>query len=422
MAESCWQGEKPRDLKIRNRQVVLDALRRQESVSLGELSARCGLSRNTVKKCVDHFVEMGLVSLTGKGSSTSEGGKKPDLYGFQPQWRVVCGIYHKNGRLIASLYGLDMTLLVQQTVEVPPHIQPQALAGAVAEVVKGLLDRQGFGPERLQGVTLAYHGVVDYYTGTVLSQWGNGWNGDVPLARMISEQLWNRDVSVTNAVRAMMAAEYHQDEAVGENSAVLFTSKGRPMSALIRHGRILQGKRCILGEISGIPLALPAAGMEETDSLQGAGLGVLTSAAYLTELGAQAPELAESSLKAAIQAGTLTLDMLFEEGEKGDPLARLLLRQAARWFAVSIRQFLFLADPNLVLIQGEYARAGAYFLSALRRYVESYVYPAVRVLPEIRLSGIEESLAATLGAACISVSRFFEAEWLYESSQNGEGE
>ncbi len=75
------RGAKPHDIKINNRQIILELLREKEQMSLNEMAFACSLSRNTVKKCVDHFLERGLVAIMGKGVSTSEGGKRPDIYG-----------------------------------------------------------------------------------------------------------------------------------------------------------------------------------------------------------------------------------------------------------------------------------------------------------------------------------------------------
>ena len=97
-----------------------------------------------------------------------------------------------------------------------------------------------------------------------------------------------------------------------------------------------------------------------------------------------------------------------------DKLARAVVRYAARWFAVSLRQLLFLADPDIIIIQGDYASAGQYFLDTLRQYVQSYVAPAVDVIPDIRLSRLGETASCLLGGALIGRGAVFEDDSLYE--------
>ena len=82
-AGECRPGEKPRDIKLTNRRIILQLLRQGEKVSLGQLAESCGLSRNTVKKSMDYFLEKGIAIDAGKGSSTSEGGKKPGSTAFR---------------------------------------------------------------------------------------------------------------------------------------------------------------------------------------------------------------------------------------------------------------------------------------------------------------------------------------------------
>ena len=79
-------GEKPRDIKLNNRRIVLELLQRGDRVSLGQLAESCNLSRNTIKKCMDFFIQKGIAADAGKGSSTSEGGKKPDLFILDESW------------------------------------------------------------------------------------------------------------------------------------------------------------------------------------------------------------------------------------------------------------------------------------------------------------------------------------------------
>ena len=109
-----------------------------------------------------------------------------------------------------------------------------------------------------------------------------------------------------------------------------------------------------------------------------------------------------------------TLHDIFSAAGLGDKLARAVVRYAARWFAVSLRQLLFLADPDIIIIQGDYAPAGQYFLDTLRQYVQSYVAPAVDVIPDIRLSRLGETASCLLGGALIGRGAVFEDDSLYE--------
>ena len=412
-------GEKPRDIKLNNRRIVLDLLRRHDKVTLGELAQSCALSRNTIKKCMDYFLEKGLAADAGKGSSTSEGGKKPDMYKLCESWGCVIGFYVTAGCVEGTLYSIGMTELANDKEDYLEYT-PSEIVACCGRLASRLLKKH---PESgaLRAATCSIHGVVDIFTGRVLSGYpfsgqkpsdnGSPWNGSVPLGDMLQSAL-GVPVRCCNPVRSMLRCEASLDPAVSENSALIFTRGAAPMAALIREGRLVQGKRCVLGEISGIPLN-STANPDTGGSLGGDSLGTLICHKRLLEEIGRHPAFYASSVLSTL-GHEPSLKDIFDAAEKGDELARAAVRHAAKWFAGSIRQFLFLADPDIILIQGDYADAGEYFLETLRGYVKSYAAPAVSVIPVIRLSTLSDNESCRLGGGLIAVNHVFNQDEIYE--------
>lgn len=421
-ANSPQSGEKPRDIKLNNRRIVLELLRRQDKITLGELAASCSLSRNTVKKCMDFFLEKGIAADAGKGCSTSEGGKKPDMFRLDENWGILCSFYVRYGEVRGALYTIGLTRLCADREPLFAY-SPGEVVDSCERLLRRLLERCGWDAGRLKAISCALHGVVDTYTGTVLSEFhadkslsgledsAGHWNGHVPLGKMLTERL-GAPVTCSNPVRTMLLCEAEKDTAIRDNSALIYTHDAAPMAALIRGGHVIQGKRCVLGEIGGIPLNFTAHPDSGT-SLGGDGLGHLVCRRRLLEEMNRHPELLLSSTLYTL-GHEPTLSDIFAAAENGDELGRAMVRHAARWFAVSIRQFLFLADPDIILIQGDYAKAGSYFLETLRQYVKSYVAPSVSVIPDIRLSSQEEVDSCILGGAIVASGQVFGSDTMYE--------
>lgn len=404
-------GEKPRDIKINNRRIVLELLRRGDRVSLGQLAESCNLSRNTIKKCMDFFLQKGIAADAGKGSSTSEGGKKPDMFMLDENWGIIGSIYCFKNHLCGALYTIGLSLLCRDEEQLTIYTPDEVTAGSV-RLMHRMLQNCGKELSLLKSVTCSIHGVVDIHTGTVFSSGHNGWNGQVSLGGMISEALGGIPVYCCNPVRSMLLCEAEQDPAVTDNSAILYTNGRGAMAAVIRNGVVVQGKRCVLGEISGIPLNFTSHPDSDT-SLGGDSLGVLVCRDRLmTEIGSN-PALYLSSTLSSLGREP-ELEDIFEAAQAGDELAQAVMRYSARWFAVSLRQLLFLADPDIIIIQGDYAGAGDYFLQTLKRYVQSYVAPSVSVIPDIRLSKQEEITSCMRGGAIVSRNRVFDSDTMYE--------
>ena len=404
-------GEKPRDIKLNNRRIVLELLQRSDRVSLGQLAESCNLSRNTIKKCMDFFVRKGIAADAGKGSSTSEGGKKPDMFMLDENWGIVGSIYSAGNHLYGALYSIGLTLLTRDVEELPVYTPDEVVSGC-GRLMRRMLADTGKDPALLKSVTCSIHGVVDIHTGTVFSSGLGGWNGQVPLGEMLSAEQFGVPVYCCNPVRSMMLCEAEQDSTVADNSAILYTHGRGAMAAVIRNGIVVQGKRCVLGEISGIPLNFTSHPDSDT-SLGGDSLGALVcNDRLISEIGSNPALYLSSSLSGLGQEPELS--DIFQAAEAGDELGQAVMRYAARWFAVSLRQLLFLADPDIIIIQGDYAGAGEYFLTTLRRYVQSYVAPSVSVIPDIRLSRQEENGSCLRGGAIVSRNRVFASDEMYE--------
>lgn len=403
-------GEKPRDIKLNNRRIVLKLLSQKEKVTLGELAAESALSRNTVKKCIDFFLAKGIVADAGKGSSTSEGGKKPDMFTLDGRWGSIASFYCCGTELTGALYTVSQQCLCQTGETLPVYTPEEVMAGC-----KRLLDRMMAEsrehPGPLRWVTCSIHGIADIHTGTVLSNRQNAWNGRVPLGDMLREAL-GAPVSCCNPVRTMLLWEAEKDKTVKDNSAIVYTNGTGAMAAIIRHGVVVQGKRCVLGEITGIPLGFSAHPASDT-ALGGDSLGDLVCRKKLLEEMASQPALFQTSELSQLGRQP-TLNDIFTAAGMGDKLAQAVVRYAARWFAVSLRQLLFLADPDIIIIQGDYVGAGQYFLDTLRQYVQSYVAPAVDVIPDIRLSKLDENDSCLMGGSIIGLGSVFADDGLYE--------
>ena len=403
-------GEKPRDIKLANRRVVLRLLAQHDRATLGELAAESALSRNTVKKCIDFFLAKGIAADAGKGSSTSEGGKKPDMFALDSRWGSIASFYCCGTELFGGLYSLTRDCLCEAR-ETLPDYTPEAVVAGCKRLLEQMMAESAEHPGPLRWVTCSIHGIVDIHTGTVLSNRQNAWNGRVPLGDMLRDAL-SAPVSCCNPVRTMLLCEADADPAVADNSAIVYTHGPGAMAAIIRRGVVVQGKRCVLGEITGIPLGFSAHPASDT-ALGGDSLGYLVCRKKLLEEIASQPALYRSSGLSALGRQP-TLHDIFSAAGLGDKLAQAVVRYAARWFAVSLRQLLFLADPDIIIIQGDYAPAGQYFLDTLRQYVQSYVAPAVDVIPDIRLSTLGETSSCLMGGALIGLGAVFEDDSLYE--------
>lgn len=72
----------PSTLKHRNRKIILGCFRDYQEHTVADIVARIGISKLTVMRAIQFFCAKNIIVSSGKGSSTEQGGKKPEFFRF----------------------------------------------------------------------------------------------------------------------------------------------------------------------------------------------------------------------------------------------------------------------------------------------------------------------------------------------------
>ena len=151
----------PGDAKIRNRQMMLRAICSGQAVTAADIHQSTGISRPTAMRFLQHLCQCGAVAPVGFGESTRAGGKKPELFRFSDQRRILCvnlwpeTITLALSGLVGPVYDLE-----ENARRLPPCLDGD-LARAKA-LAQAYLARRGLSLEGLYGVALTVPGTVDY--------------------------------------------------------------------------------------------------------------------------------------------------------------------------------------------------------------------------------------------------------------------
>ena len=114
----------------------------------------------------------------------------------------------------------------------------------------------------------------------------------------------------------------------------------------------------------------------------------------------------DSPLALALASSSLRLDDVCVAAAQGDPLSLYLIDDVARWFLVGLGNIIMVNDPELIVIQGAYVKAGPYFLDKLREGILRIGLPDVEKKVCVEYSRLGEE-RGVLGAAALMISDFF---------------
>ena len=106
------------------------------------------------------------------------------------------------------------------------------------------------------------------------------------------------------------------------------------------------------------------------------------------------------------------LQDIFDAANTGDAWGRQLLDEVIHWFAAAIQNVSLVSNSEIVIISGDYRKAGTYFLQQLRERIESVSLVRMRKEIEICYWSYDEE-GALLGAACYVLHDFFAQRLQY---------
>ncbi len=391
----------PGDAKALNRQMMLRIIRSGEAMTAAQIHKSTGISRQTVMRFLQHYCQMGVIESVGFGASTSAGGKKPELFRFCDDRKILCiNLWPESVTLgLSGLIG-DMFAVRdfahQYAGDLDENLRDVRL------MANGYLAAQGIAPEALYGVVLTVPGTVDYDLKTLR------YNSQAPL--------WGTDVNLEEKLRALFGRHlvYYIDNAgkaagralllehpeyAAHRLMTFFTTWG-VSACLIEKGHVLNGRDSLIGEIGHMIIS------DTADVVCGCGkrgcLERMVSLQHVRKL------MREWGMEED-RVGALTFRELFDHSASGDPLAQKATAYLAHCFAIALQNLSLAYNQEMVVFQGDFAWADKHFDDCLKTELAQFrYYPRDRLFP-IVYDRRELTYLAAQGGTGKLIEKYFSA-------------
>lgn len=379
------QAALPGDLKRLNRQRVLRALRAGGAMSATDLHEQTGISRPTIMRALQHYAALGVVDSMGLGSTTSAGGKKPELFRFADSQRILC-INLWPECVTLGLCGMtgDVYALEEHQRPLPPTLRDafEELGPLCAEY----LARQGV--HSPYGVALTVSGTVDHEAQVLrYNSQAPGWGADLELLPRLQELFGPHPVYfVENAGKATGRAVLLDNPEYGRQRLLtLFTTWGVG-ACMIERGHVLSGRDSLIGEIGHMLIS------DHGPVVCGCGKrGCLESLVSLSRVRAR--------MEAKGTKPPADMRELFDRSCAGEAAARETSEALAHCFAVALHNLSVSYNQEVVIFQGDYAWADEAFDRRLKEQLREFrYYPSGRLFT-IAYDRRPLALLASMGGA-----------------------
>lgn len=365
--------------------------------TLAELGKEMDLSVPTVTKLVSELMEEGYAVDFGKQETT--GGRRPNIYGINPDSGYFIGVDVKKFRINIAVINFRGDV-IQSKSNIPfDYENTQDSFGQLCQIIKEFIASLTIPTEKIMSAGINISGRVNTETGHSYSSY---FFSERPLSEILQEKL-GLFVTIDNDSRSMAYGEFVNGVVNGEQN-VLFVNVSWGLGlGIITDGKLYYGKSGFAGEFGHIVAF-------ENDVICHCGKkGCL-------ETGASGSFIYKRFMEKVAEGNTTILEERIKKGEKiiqedilnaalhDDMLAIELIEETGTALGKHIAGLINLFNPELVVIGGAVASTGDYLLLPIKSTVKKYSLNLVNKDTTIKLSKLGEN-AGVIGACMLARSK-----------------
>ena len=235
-----------RDIRRRNRSILLSRLFFEGPLSRLELSGMTGLSAATASNVTAELIDERLV--VEAGQVESDGGRPRVLLRVDPAYGYVVGVEVAETWIKAELFDLSMHRLATVDEPVPAgEFDPGVVADRIAAALNAVVLAANVAPAKVLAAGIAVPGTVDQGDSPVVHAPTIGWHA-VPLGRLLRDRGITVPLHIENGAKAQGQAEMWFGSGRGARHAVIVLVGSGVGAALVNNGAILRGISSSAGE------------------------------------------------------------------------------------------------------------------------------------------------------------------------------
>lgn len=239
----------------------------------------------------------------------------------------------------------------------------------------------------------------NYYSGSISYAPNLSWEGDIPLAGMISEK-FSLPALLTNDANAAAIGEMKFGAAKGMRDFIVITLGTGVGSGIVVNGQLVLGYDGFAGELGHVTV-VPGGRLHPGTGMRGA----LECYASASGMVATAREILASSSKPSLLRSLDESKMeskdIFEAASQGDTLSIEIFNYTGKILGEALANFVMFSSPEAVILFGGLTKAGDLILHPTRENMEKNLLPIFRNKVKLLISPLNESDAAILGAAAL---------------------
>lgn len=365
--------------------------------TLADLGKEMDLSVPTVTKLVGELIEEGYVVDFGK--QETNGGRRPNIYGVNPDSGYFIGVDIKKFRINIALINFKGEM-IESKFSIPFNYEnTQESFDQLCNIINSFVEGLSISKPKILSIGINITGRVNTETGHSYSLY---FFNEKPLTEVFQERL-GIHVTIDNDSRAMAYGEFINGIVNGEKN-VLFVNVSWGLGlGIITDGKLYYGKSGFSGEFGHLSTfdneILCHCGKKGCLETQASGSFIFRR--FLEKIAEGNSSILEKRIK---KGEAIIQEDIIEAALKEDMLAIELIEEVGNTLGKHIAGLINLFNPELVIIGGVIALTGDYLLLPIKSAVKKYSLNLVSKDTTIKLSKLGDK-AGVIGACMLARSK-----------------
>ncbi len=372
---------------------ILAHFANEGNTTLADLSRELNASIPKTGDLVNELIEDGLAKDYGKTESGV--GRRPNVYGLEPDSAFFVGVEVKNYHINIGLMDFKRNL-IKTAGKIPYHLNntPESLQ-LLCTIIHDFIKTSSVNREKILGIGVNLGGRINYKTGYSYSYFN--FHED-PLSKIIENEI-GIHTYLENDSRAMAYGEFCSG-GVSHEKDVLFVNIDHGIGlGIMVNGQLYYGKSGFAGEFGHIPVfrneIICHCGKKGCLETEASGLA-------LTRIFKERLRQGASSIVTQKQddISQIKLEDIIEAAGNDDTLAIELITECGEKLGKGLATLINLFNPELVILGGILATTGEYIRLPIKNALNKYSLSLVNNDTQLRMSQLGEK-AGIIGACLL---------------------
>ncbi|WP_080872656.1 ROK family transcriptional regulator [Oceanobacillus timonensis] len=381
-------------MKSVNKSNILNKIRTSEPISRAQIAKETKLTPPTVSSIVKELIEQGLVRESNLGES--KGGRKPTMLHINNDGFYVIGVDAGPETVECILADLSGEIYERTFSKLKKPITNNQFITILKENIYKILKTSTTKPDKIIGIGVAMHGVVDVETGTSLNA-PNLNLKNIPIKTRLEEE-FNLTIKVENDARAMALGESWFG-GHGDLDSMVAVNIGRGVgSGMVVNGKLYHGDQDIAGEIGHM-----------TIDIHGKVCECGNRGCFQTFVsGEGVAERARKKVQDIDVSDTLTGKKVFELAQTGNDTYIDILKETGTIIGIGLTNLIHLFNPSKIVLGGGVMKSEKFILPMIKQAIEERALTPKAKETEVAITSLGED-ATLLGAVSLLLVELFEA-------------